>query len=98
MIYEITEFTVQADKIAEVQQMIGEFIESIKQNEPEVLRYESYQDHGGNRFFNLMCFKDRKSESSHQQAGHTLTFLSKLNPLCQNKPVITTLDMVGKKE
>jgi hypothetical protein len=39
MIYEITEFTVQADKIAEVQQMIGEFIESIKQSEPEVLRF-----------------------------------------------------------
>jgi quinol monooxygenase YgiN len=98
MIYEITEFSVLPDKLAEAQSLIQNFIQNIKTNEPEILSFECYQDHGGNRFFYLASFKDRKSESSYQQNTSTQTFLSSLNPLCQNKPVVTTLDMVGKKE
>lgn len=94
MIYKIAEFTIQPSKLLEAQTVIKEFMAAVKQNEPNVLRYESFQDHGGNRFFHLMAFKDRKAESAHQQASHTLSFVNKLYPLCQKEPVFTTLEIL----
>jgi quinol monooxygenase YgiN len=87
----MAEFTVKTDHIEEVIKLVQEFIESVKKNEPEVLRYESFHDQGGNRFFHIMCFKDRKAESVHQQAFHTLNFVKKLYPLCEKEPLFTTI-------
>jgi len=97
MIYKIAEFTIHTEKLEEAKKLILEFLEYVKQKEPKVLRYESYQDQGGNRFFHFMLFKDRSAESSHQQSAHTQDFIQKLYPLCEKKPVFTTLDEIGKK-
>jgi quinol monooxygenase YgiN len=94
MIYKIAEFTVKTDKLSEAQQIIQEFLKAIKEHDAGVERYESFQDHGGNRFFHLMTFADRKAESGHQQASYTLTFLKKLYPLCEKEPVFSSVELL----
>lgn len=94
MIYKIAEFTAKKDKVGEVIEIVREFIMLVKQNEPEILRYESLQEQDGARFFHIMCFKDRKAESAHQQALHTLSFVKKLRSLCEKEPLFTTVSLI----
>lgn len=96
MIYKIAEFTIHTEKTNEAEKIVKKFIEKMA-HETGLLHYESFREQGGNRFVHIMCFKDRSAESSHQQSAHTQDFIQKLYPLCEKKPVFTTLDEIGKK-
>jgi quinol monooxygenase YgiN len=98
MIYKIATYRVEDEKIPAVLDAIERLEESICSNEPDTLRYESFQqsDDPG-RFVHVMIFKNQKSEDKHRTSEHVRSFTDFLYPACINKPVFSDMLRVGER-
>lgn len=61
-------YVVQPDKVEEANSAIATFIDAIRDNEPGVLRYESFRRPSGRAFLHFMQFADAAAERRHRAA------------------------------
>jgi quinol monooxygenase YgiN len=85
MIHKMVRFTVQADQIAAVEEVIREFVEAVAENEPETT-YRAYRRGDSRAFVHVMAFPDAKAEARHRDAPHTRRFVERLYPKCEKEP------------
>ena len=90
------EYKVHKDRVQDVKNKIAQFIDVVKNNEPDVRVYESYQNGEDNsKFIHLAEFKDRKSEQYHKDAKHTKEFVEFLYPNCEEIPKFIYMKLTG---
>ena len=90
------EYKVRKDKVEDVKNNIAKFVDAVRDNEPGIRVYESYQNGEDNsRFIHLAEFKDKVSEQTHKDAGHTKKFAEFLYPLCDQEPKIIHMSLIG---
>ena len=78
MIIKLAMYSVKPERVEIVKKVIPEFVNSIKQNEPETF-YESY-NYEENSFVHLMKFKTREAEEYHRNSEHTKKFVEIIYP------------------
>ena len=87
-------YKVKHDKVAEVKHALREFVEVIEREEPEIVRYESFQLGDVVTFVHFMSFPNEAVEERHRDAEHTRKFVEALYPNCEEEPVFTDLMLV----
>jgi quinol monooxygenase YgiN len=90
------EYTIKEDSIPEVTKHISGYIDKVRDTEPDVRVYESYQNkQSPNQFIHLAEFKDSNAEQNHKDIDHTKEFAEFLYPLCEQEPKFIYMAMVG---
>lgn len=98
MIYTLINFTVKETAVTEVIGLIEEFMAGVADKEPDVLRYESFQAVDKVHFTHLVHFYDEKAKQGHEKADHTVALYERLNPLCEQEPTFTELNLITSNE
>jgi len=90
------EYKVKSDKIEDVKNQIQKYIETVRDTEPDIRVYESYQNkEDPSKFTHLAEFKDKASEQNHKDISHTKKFVEFLYPLCEQEPKFIYMDLIG---
>ena len=90
------EYKVRQDKIEEVKNQIITYIDTVREMEPDIRVYESYQNKKDtSQFIHLVEFKDKKAEQTHKNAAHTKNFVEYLYPLCEQEPKFRYMKLIG---
>ncbi len=85
-----------SENVEQVKTIIREFMLKVKQNEPDTLRYRSFQEKvSPRRFSHLVGFKNEQAEQIHKNSIYNKEFTSKLYPLCEALPKFIYLDEVS---
>lgn len=92
MIIKLAMYSVKPGSIEVVKKAVSEFVNSIKQNEPETF-YESY-NYEENSFVHLMKFKTKEAEEYHRNSAHTKNFVEIIYPECIEPPAFKDLEEV----
>ncbi|MEX0965716.1 MAG: antibiotic biosynthesis monooxygenase [Bacteroidia bacterium] len=88
----------QDESLHVVRDIINNFIDNIRLNEPETVEYRSFQHSDDERhFFHLMSFKDEHAQLKHRNSAYCNHFVSKLYPLCDGEPKAVDLTKVREK-
>lgn len=98
MITKIAVFKVKKDKLSVCKKAIKEFVEKVRENEPETLVYESYQKYDKVSFLHLMSFKDKKAEVFHRNTDWVKKFVDTLYPNCEEEPEFFELNLVASNK
>jgi quinol monooxygenase YgiN len=85
MIHKIVQYKVNRKALAEVEQAIREFVESIHVSEPNTL-YTVYRTGDETVFYHTMSFPSSIEEAIHQEAHYTQEFVEILYPNCEIQP------------
>lgn len=91
----VAEFRVRPDGVSAAREAIATFVRTVAESEPGTLRYEAFE-RGDRRFLNLMEFADSDAERHHQETAYVRTFVAALYPLCEEEPVFTEMEPIGK--
>ena len=86
MIAKLARYRIKADKQDEMVSVVEEFVKTVKENEPNTLRYTAYRLEDGVSFVHIMYFKDEEAEQQHQGANYVKKFTELLNPNCVDEP------------
>lgn len=90
------EYKVKPDAVNDVQKHIGNYIDTVRDTEPDIRVYESYQNkEESSKFIHLAEFKDEGAEQNHKDISHTKQFVEFLYPLCEQEPQFIYMDLVG---
>ncbi|HOP06220.1 MAG TPA: antibiotic biosynthesis monooxygenase [candidate division Zixibacteria bacterium] len=98
MVHVMATFIVKPNKLAEVREAIGRFIDAVRDNEPDCLLYESFQGEDDNSFVHLMSFEDEAAEARHNQTLHTRQFHELLEAVCNQGPIFAHLKLLRTTE
>ena len=71
-----------------------EFVDAIKANEPDTLRYEALYQQDGVSFVHFMSFTDEAAEARHRGMPHVRKFVEFVYPKCVTDPVFTSLKLL----
>jgi quinol monooxygenase YgiN len=91
MISKMASYRVKADKQDEVVAVVEEFVKTVKENEPNTLRYTAYRLEDGVSFVHIMYFKDEEAEQHHQSTDYVKKFTKLLHPSCEQEPEFVTI-------
>lgn len=94
MIAKLARYKLKADKQDEVVSILEEFVKTVKEKEPNTLRYVVYRLEDGVSFVHIMYFKDEAAEQHHQEADYVKKFDELLNPNCVDAPEIVKITPV----
>lgn len=95
MIHAVAKFRIKQGNLDDAKRMIYEFLRAVRKNEPNTLRYESFQIGSDKRLFvHFMSFSDRNAKSKHENSSYVKHFAKKICPICEQDPKITELDVV----
>ncbi len=95
-IYSRVEYKVKQDKIKDVKLAIRNYIDIVRETEPSINVYESYQNKGEpSKFIHLAQFKDKEIEENHKNKDHTQEFSNFLYPLCEIEPQFSYMNLIG---
>lgn len=98
MIERRASFKVREEHLDSAIIVIREFIAAIASHEPDTTIYHSYQDlDDPTRFLHLMRFTDQGAREYHVSSDHVETFVDRLYPLCEEKPVFTDVRTVAAR-
>jgi quinol monooxygenase YgiN len=95
MIHMMAQYSIRADRIAEVRQIIQAFVAAVKRNETDTLRYESFQLWDTSSFVHVMTFADEAAEERHRTAAYTRDFVDALYPHCDRQPEFRNLSLIA---
>lgn len=87
-------YRVKEDKLDEVREVVTEFVDAVKENEPATLFYEAYQGREDVSFFHLMTFENDEAEEAHRVTPHMAAFVQRLYPDCEEEPGFVELELV----
>jgi quinol monooxygenase YgiN len=86
MVSKLARYRVKPDKQDEVVSVVEEFVKTVKENEPNTLRYTAYRLEDGVSFVHIMYFKDEEAEQHHQGTDYLKKFTELLYPNCEEEP------------
>ena len=86
-------YSVKPESVEIVKSAVSEFVNSIKENEPETF-YESF-NYEQNSFVHLMKFKNEEAEEYHRNSGYTKKFVEIIYLECIEPPVFKDLDEIS---
>ncbi len=89
----LVRYRVKPEAVAEVKKAIVEFVDAIREREPDTI-YGAFLEEDGRSFFHLMIFPDREREESHRTSAHTEKFVAALYRNCEVEPEFRTLELV----
>ena len=95
MILKKLEYGVKPVKVEEVKRAITQLVFNVKENEPAVMFYETFQLGNTGEFIHFISFMNPKAEEEHKKAGHTLEFFKSINASIVKKPIYTDLNMIA---
>ncbi len=91
----IARYRVKKKKLSKVKKILEEFVENVKRNEPEIARYEIFQEKNDPAaFVHVITFKDKLAERNHAKGIHVQKLKKTLYPLCKEEPEFTYLKML----
>jgi quinol monooxygenase YgiN len=91
MIAKLARYRIKADKQDEMVAVLEEFVKTVKENEPNTLRYTAYRLEDGVSFIHIMYFKDEEAEQHHNSTSYLKKFAEILNPNCEQQPEFVTI-------
>lgn len=94
MITKIAQFRVKKEKLSECLNAIKEFVDQVRENEPNTLRYEAFQKQDKVSFIHFMEFKDSQAEVFHRSTPHVQKFVETVYPNCELEPKFDDLGKV----
>ncbi|AFS82606.1 putative quinol monooxygenase [Candidatus Nitrosopumilus sediminis] len=90
------EYKVKPDVVSDVKKQIVNYIDAVRDAEPDIRVYESYQNkEEPSKFTHLAEFKDKAAEQNHKDVSHTKKFAEFLWPLCEQEPKFIYMNMIG---
>ena len=90
------EYKVKPEAIPDVLKQIVDYIDTVRNKEPNIRVYESYQNKDDpTKFIHLAEFKDKDAEQTHKNAPYTKKFAKFLWPLCEQEPQFIYMKMIG---
>jgi len=94
MKYTMAQYTVRAEKVAEVKKAIAEFLSEIRKNEPKTL-YLVFRENGCHTFIHWMRFENDAAERRHAQARYNDRFVKRLLPNCIGQAAFSEYGLLG---
>jgi quinol monooxygenase YgiN len=81
------EYTVKKSEINRAIGLVFEFIDGIRNNEPESIIYHAYQDSTKSaEFTHIMTFKNEHAAKVHKESSYYQKFTEELFPICEKEP------------
>jgi quinol monooxygenase YgiN len=93
MIRLLVQYRVKADAVDQVQQVVTQFVDDIRANEPNTI-YGAFVAADGRSFFHAMAFPDEQAAKRHRSAAHTRRFVELLYSNCEEEPHFIQLELV----
>lgn len=94
-IHKIVEYTVKAEELDTVIKAIQNFIEAVRNNEPQT-NYQAYQlTEDNTKFIHVMSFMNTDAEEAHKNADYTRAFTDVLYPRCEQEPAFKDMDSIA---
>ena len=88
-------YKVKKSAVEEAKNLVNEFIDGVRNNEPGTIIYHSFQDaEDPTSFIHVMTFKDADSEEQHKTSSYCQKFTESLYPLCEQEPEFTGVNLV----
>ena len=98
MVHRLVKYKVKSGSVETTRSLVRKFVNCIKENEPNTLVYNSYQDQEDNSvFIHVMIFIDEEAEELHRMTDYVKKFSEELYPECEIKPEFTNLNLVSSK-
>ena len=94
MIMKMAQYRIKADQKEPAEKILETFVRSVRENEPDTLRYVAYRHADGQSYTHVMYFKSEAAEEHHRATEHQKLFVKQLKPLCEQEPVFTELAAV----
>ena len=91
MIAKLARYRIKSDKQDEIVTLLEEFVKTIKEHEPNTLRYVAYRLEDGVSFVHIMYFKDEEAEQHHQESSYWKKFTELLHPNCEEEPQFVSI-------
>ena len=95
MILNKLEYSVKPNKVEEIKRAITNLVFHVKEDEPAVMFYETFQLGKTGEFIHFISFMNPKAEEEHKNAIHTKEFFKIINACIVKKPVYTDLNMIA---
>lgn len=90
----MVEYKAKKEKIEFVKEVVKEFVQAVKEHEPNTRLYDAFQKEEGNSFIHFMIFENDDAMKHHQNTEYVKKFVEKLYPECEIKPVFTQLNPI----
>ncbi len=88
-------YKVKKSELAHVISLVNEFIDGIRNNEPDTVFYHAFQDpQNPANFMHVMTFKNKQAEEDHKNSSYRHKFREELYPLCVEEPVYEPLELL----
>jgi len=89
------QYKVKKKKLAKVKNLLSEYVDAVKKNEPGTIEYKVFQDDDDNSsFVHLISFVDKNAKKIHEKSEYLKKLKKILIPISKGKAVYTTLDEV----
>ena len=83
----IIRYRVKKEFVEEAKKRIRGFVTKVKDNEPEILVYESFQsEKDPQEFVHHVKFQTEEAEKFHRRTDYYREFVEILYPLCEREP------------
>jgi len=88
-------YKVKKSKVETAKILINEFIDGIRNNEPDTVFYHAFQDPANpSDFLHIMTFKNELAEELHKNSSYCHKFTEELYPLCEKEPIFESIDLL----
>ena len=92
--YKIT-YSVKKSEKNHVIELINEFIDGIRNNEPDTIIYHAVQDSlNSTEFIHVMTFRNEHAEVVHKDSSYCHKFTEELFPLCITEPEYSPINLI----
>ena len=90
------QYKVKKKKLAKVKDVLSEYMDAVKKNEPGTIEYKVFQDEDDSAsFVHMMSFVDKNAKKTHEKTEHLKKLKKILVPMSKGKAVYTTLTEVN---
>ena len=88
----IVQYKVKKKKLSKVNDVLSEYVDAVKKNEPGTIEYKVFRDDDdSSSLVHLMSFVDKNAKKTHEKAEHLKKLKKILIPISKGKAVYTTL-------
>ena len=91
----LVKFEVKKSAIEQALLLIRDFVEAVKENEPETILYHSFQAEDNHcEFVHVMTFLNEEAEERHRESEYCQIFADELYEICVDEPEFQLFNQV----
>lgn len=88
-------YTVKKSEKRRATDLISEFIDGIRNNEPDTIIYHAFSGNEDSaEFIHVMTFRNEVAEEKHKNSSYSHKFTEELFPLCEKGPEFQPVDLI----